>query len=139
MAYTPELSQEHSQTLRRIAWALGVPMTKAMGKVFEQVEMTVDKNRICVACRDKSKCRIVCIQKRTMKGDDMEEYLYGISDKHKRQLEAYAKKHGVSIRTAIRNIVFYLKGDNFKAGMPDYMAEMVTGARIEGVIDMLRK
>jgi hypothetical protein len=69
----------------------------------------------------------------------MEEYLYGISDEHKKQLDDYAKKHGVSAKVAIRNIVSYLKGANFKAGMPDYMAEMVTGARIEGVIDMIVK
>jgi hypothetical protein len=56
VAYTPELSQQHSQTLRRIAWALGVPMTKAMGKVFEHVETVVERSRVCNACKDKSKC-----------------------------------------------------------------------------------
>ncbi len=35
MAYTPELSLESSRTLRRIAWALGVPMTQAIERVFE--------------------------------------------------------------------------------------------------------
>ena len=30
MAYTPELSYKHSCTLRRISWALGIPMTRAI-------------------------------------------------------------------------------------------------------------
>jgi len=38
MAYTPELSQHHSATLRRIAWA------------------TLDPEKVCSACRDKSRC-----------------------------------------------------------------------------------
>jgi hypothetical protein len=32
MAYTPELSLKHSCALRRLAWALDIPMTKVMGK-----------------------------------------------------------------------------------------------------------
>jgi len=35
MAYTPELTAQHSATLRRIAWALQMPMTKAIGEVFD--------------------------------------------------------------------------------------------------------
>jgi hypothetical protein len=33
MAYTPELSLRSSCTLRRISWALGVPMTKCIESV----------------------------------------------------------------------------------------------------------
>ncbi len=56
MAYTPELSQRHSCTLRRIAWALEVPMTKAIERVFDHVGMTVDQAKVCKKCRDKTKC-----------------------------------------------------------------------------------
>ena len=35
MAYTPELSMKSSSTLRRISWALGVPMTKGIEHVFD--------------------------------------------------------------------------------------------------------
>ena len=42
MAYTPELSDESSCTLRRIAWALGIPMTRAIDKVFDHVVKTLD-------------------------------------------------------------------------------------------------
>ena len=56
MAYTPELSQEHSSTLRRIAWALDVPMTKAIRMIFDYVSKVVDSNKVCKSCRDKTRC-----------------------------------------------------------------------------------
>lgn len=57
MAYTPELSLEHSRTLRRVAWALELPMTKAMGAVFNYVADNVDKKKVCAACKDKTRCQ----------------------------------------------------------------------------------
>ena len=56
MAYTPELSQRHSGTLRRIAWALGMPMTKTLEGLLEYVGTTVNTRKVCDACRDKSFC-----------------------------------------------------------------------------------
>lgn len=58
MAYTPELSQYQSATLRRIAWALEMPMTKAMNAVLEYVSDVIDNNKVCEACKDKSKCML---------------------------------------------------------------------------------
>ena len=56
MAYTPELSMKSSCTLRRISWALGVPMTQAIERVFEHLPRILDHDKICEACRGKSKC-----------------------------------------------------------------------------------
>jgi hypothetical protein len=56
MAYTPELSQIHSAALRRIAWAIDMPMTKAMVEIFEYISHTLDSDKICGACRDKNFC-----------------------------------------------------------------------------------
>ena len=56
MAYTPELSQKHSCILRRIAWALDKPMTRAIEDVFEYVGRAIDRKQVCQACRDKTKC-----------------------------------------------------------------------------------
>jgi hypothetical protein len=56
MAYTPELSQIRSAALRRIAWAMDMPMTKAMAEIFEYVGNVIDNDKICSACRDKSFC-----------------------------------------------------------------------------------
>ena len=56
MAYTPELSMKSSSTLRRISWALGIPMTKGIEFVFEYIPNILDKEKVCLGCRDKSKC-----------------------------------------------------------------------------------
>ena len=56
MAYTPELSYKSSCTLRRIAWAIGVPMTEAMEWVFDYIPRILDRDKICQGCRDKSRC-----------------------------------------------------------------------------------
>ena len=56
MAYTPKLSYQSSCTLRRIAWALGIPMTKAIERVFEHMPIILDKEKVCLGCRDKTRC-----------------------------------------------------------------------------------
>jgi len=56
MAYTPQLSQEQSCTLRRIAWALDIPMTKAMGSIFNYLTEKIDPIRVCDKCRDRTRC-----------------------------------------------------------------------------------
>ena len=56
MAYTPELSQKHSCTLRRVAWALGKPMTKSLEQIFDWIGETADSNKICKSCHDWSLC-----------------------------------------------------------------------------------
>ena len=55
MAYTPELSMRSSSTLRRIFWALGVPMTKGVEFVFEFLPIVLDREKVCLGCRDRSK------------------------------------------------------------------------------------
>ena len=57
MAYTPELSMKSSRTLRRISWALGVPMTKGIEYVFDYLPQILDMEKVCQGCRDKSKCK----------------------------------------------------------------------------------
>ena len=69
MAYTPELSLESSRTLRRIAWALGVPMTSAIERVFEYMPRILDQNKVCSACKDKSKCCECLFSEKSILGD----------------------------------------------------------------------
>jgi len=56
MAYTPELSYKSSCTLRRISWALGVPMTKGIEFVFDYIPKILDRGLVCQGCRDRSRC-----------------------------------------------------------------------------------
>jgi len=63
-------------------------------------------------------------------------YWNAISEAHQNRLARFAEAKGVSVETALRNIVGYLQSDNFQ---PSYMAQMVTGKRIEQVIDMIKE
>lgn len=56
MAYTPELSMRSSCTLRRISWALGVPMTQGIEFLFEYLPQVLDQEKVCQGCRDQTKC-----------------------------------------------------------------------------------
>ena len=47
VAYTPELSMKSSSTLRRISWALGVPMTKGIEFVFDYLPKILDREKVC--------------------------------------------------------------------------------------------
>ena len=57
MAYTPELDETGSAALRRIAWALDAPMTRALDMIISHMGRLLDGRRICEKCRDKSKCQ----------------------------------------------------------------------------------
>ncbi len=57
MAYTPELSQEHSSTLRRLAWSMDMPMTRALAEIFTWLPEKMDVDKVCSKCRDKTGCQ----------------------------------------------------------------------------------
>jgi hypothetical protein len=59
VAYTPELSYQSSCTLRRIAWALGIPMTKAIERVFDHIPIILDKEKSARGAGIKSNAMIV--------------------------------------------------------------------------------
>ena len=65
MAYTPELSMRSSCTLRRISWALGVPMTKGIEVVFDYLPQILDREKVCQGCRDRSKCAECAFQQQS--------------------------------------------------------------------------
>ena len=56
MAYTPELSYQNSCTLRRIAWALDKPMTRALEAIIDYAGKRIDGRMVCEACRDRTRC-----------------------------------------------------------------------------------
>ena len=63
MAYTPEFSSYQSSALRRIAWALEMPMTKTMNSIIQYITDVIDHNRVCETCRDKSQCTLCAFNK----------------------------------------------------------------------------
>ena len=59
MAYTPELSQTDSATLRRLAWHLQKPMTKSLEMLIELTATKMAEMRpgeVCNQCRDRTSC-----------------------------------------------------------------------------------
>ena len=61
MAYTPELPQISSATLRRFAWYVGKPMTKSLEMLIELTAMKMAEMRpgeVCSKCKDDSICEI---------------------------------------------------------------------------------
>ena len=67
----------------------------------------------------------------------MQEYWDMISSRHQQKLAAVARKKGIGLDTAMRNIVNYLKSDNFNSNRPEYFKEFVTARHVEGMIDMI--
>jgi hypothetical protein len=68
----------------------------------------------------------------------MQEYWDIISDEHQEKLRAIAKKKGVDLDTAMRNIVNFLKQDQNKTpNIPEYFRDVITAKQIEEMIDMI--
>ncbi|MFH1934235.1 MAG: hypothetical protein ABIN18_22005 [Pseudomonadota bacterium] len=61
MAYTPELSQKGSATLRRLAWHFRKPMTKSLEVLIELTAMKMAEVRpdeVCNKGRDDRICEL---------------------------------------------------------------------------------
>jgi hypothetical protein len=56
MAYTPEFTQQEAGIVRRIAWAMGIPMTVAYREIIQLAVKHISKKRVCLACKDQSFC-----------------------------------------------------------------------------------
>jgi len=58
--YTPKMSFESSEIIRRLAWSLNLPMTKAVERLVNALAVITDPTKICLACKNKSACK-TCI------------------------------------------------------------------------------
>ena len=67
----------------------------------------------------------------------MQEYWDIISTRHQEKLLSIARKRGVDLDTAMRNIINYLKSDNTNSNRPDYFKDFITARHVEGMIDMI--
>jgi hypothetical protein len=62
--YTPRLSAASLCRLRRLAWAVGSPMTKTLDRLIELVCSRINAQAVCNACRDGSQCDICGLAQR---------------------------------------------------------------------------
>ena len=57
MVYTPRISKEESELLRRLAWGVDTYMTTTLKQVLQIIPRLVDCKEVCEKCRDKSICK----------------------------------------------------------------------------------
>ncbi|MBW1781261.1 MAG: hypothetical protein JRL30_11030 [Deltaproteobacteria bacterium] len=67
----------------------------------------------------------------------MQEYWDMISTRHQQKLLAVAKKKGIGLDTAMRNIINYLRNNDLNPNRPEYFKEFITARHVEGMIDMI--
>jgi len=57
--YSPRFSETATVTVRRLAWALGLSMPKAVDKIISGITAVYAPSVVCPLCKDKTKC-ILC-------------------------------------------------------------------------------
>jgi len=72
--YTPKLSAEASDAIRRLAWSMDKPMTVAVIKLIMALPAIIDPSKICLACKDKTGCN-GCIFCRHLTAEDKKAIL----------------------------------------------------------------
>jgi hypothetical protein len=55
--YSPQFSELASVTVRRFAWAVGLPMTTAIDLIAKVLPSVVQASKVCQLCKDKTKCK----------------------------------------------------------------------------------
>ena len=56
--YTPQFSPTATVTVRRLAWALGVSMPKAVDKIIKELPSLFSPSSVCPLCKDSTKCKL---------------------------------------------------------------------------------
>ena len=56
LMYTPQFSDYTCITVRRLSWALGIPMTAAVERMAKLLPTLFDPSVVCLSCKDQTKC-----------------------------------------------------------------------------------
>jgi hypothetical protein len=54
--YSPQFSQLAAVSVRRLAWALGVSMPKAVDQIVSLLPSMFSPSVVCTQCKDNTKC-----------------------------------------------------------------------------------
>jgi hypothetical protein len=54
--YSPPFSEQATVTVRRLAWAMDAHMGQAADVIVKSAPAFINAEKVCAACRDKSKC-----------------------------------------------------------------------------------
>ena len=63
--YTPQFSPTATVTVRRLAWALGLSMPKAVDKIIKELPSIFSPSSVCPLCKDSTKCKLCGFQQAT--------------------------------------------------------------------------
>jgi len=55
--YTPQFSEKASVSIRRLAWAMDIHMTKAVELIVNELSLIFSSSDICPKCEDNTKCK----------------------------------------------------------------------------------
>jgi hypothetical protein len=56
-SYTPQFSEMATIAVRRLAWALDRNMVQAVNELVSYLPQLVVSSKVCLACKDNTKCR----------------------------------------------------------------------------------
>jgi primosomal protein N' len=56
--YSPQFSAMAAVSVRRLAWALGVSMAKAVDQIVTLLPSLFSPSVICPQCKDRTKCKL---------------------------------------------------------------------------------
>lgn len=62
--YSPQFSEMACVSVRRLAWALNVSMTKAVDIIVKELSSAFSSSVVCPQCKDKSKCKVCSFNQR---------------------------------------------------------------------------
>jgi len=62
--YSPQFSEMACVSVRRLAWALGVSMPKAVDTIVKELSSAFSSSVVCPKCKDKSKCAVCSFSQR---------------------------------------------------------------------------
>jgi hypothetical protein len=62
--YSPQFSATASVSIRRLAWALGVSMPKAIDIIVDELPSAFSPSFVCQKCKDKTKCKLCGFNKK---------------------------------------------------------------------------
>ena len=54
--YTPQFSKIAVVSVKRLSWALNLPMTKIVDFIIHALPSLVDPAKVCLSCKDRSCC-----------------------------------------------------------------------------------
>jgi recombinational DNA repair protein RecR len=63
--YTPQFSQTATVSVRRLAWALGLSMPKAIDKIINEITAIFPPSAVCPLCKDSTKCKLCAFYQAT--------------------------------------------------------------------------